>query len=76
MWFYAVPASLITAVLAVPAVPIPAFLAIPAVPVVLVLKSTAVLCGSHAVPIPIWNRIEPHGGFMQLYVVFAVPAVL
>ena len=49
------------------------FLAIPAVPIP---KNTAVLCGSDAVPIPVWNCTEPHFGFMRFYAVFAVPAVL
>ena len=78
MWFYVVPASPIPVVLAVPAVsvvPISAcFLAIPAVPAVLIPKSTVVLCGSGAVPIPVWNSIEPQCIFMHFYAVFAVPA--
>ena len=69
---FAVPAVLIPAIPAVPAVPIPAVLAIPAVPVP---KTTAVLCGSDAILIPVWNCIEPQFGFMRFYAVFAVPAI-
>ena len=55
MQFYAIPVSLIPAVLAVPAV------LIPAVPVP---KSTVVRSSSDAVLIPVLNRIEPHCSFM------------
>ena len=44
------------------AVPIPKSTAVPAVPVVPAVpipKSFAVLCGSDAIPIPVWNLIEP-----------------
>ena len=56
----------------VPAVPIPEVPVVPAVPAVPIPKSTAVLCSSDAVPIPVWNRIELQMWVLRFYAVFAV----
>ena len=46
---------------AIPAVSIPKYFVITVVPIP---KSTAVRCGSEAIPVPVWNLIELKCGFM------------
>ena len=61
--------------IAVPAVSAVLIPAIPAVPAVPIPESTAVLCDSDAVPIPVWNCIELQCIFLWFSEVFAVPAI-